>query len=303
MTLQEFFDSLEGQHIDVDNAGSSTNKYQCVDLIKSYCNKLFGVSVSAMSGYGNAYEYYTKFEKKSALYNNFTKIAYTSSMEFKAGDIVVWKADFSSTGAGHVAIATGTYSQSKVQTFDQNYPSGSACKYVTHTHNKINGVLRPKDSSKLGADSSSATAASSESFVSPKTWKNGSTKETVYKLSSLSSSIGTLSAKESAKCYEKKGSGYLVVYDLDSTSKHKAGFVSYKGGISGAPTGGKTYKNGSTAENVYADTAKKTKVGSLNKNESCTCLAVIDGMYLVVYKVDSASYYKCGFVSYSGGLG
>lgn len=69
-----------------------------------------------------------------------------------------------------------------------------------------------------------------------------------------------------------------------------------------SPIEGKTYKNGSTAETVYADTAKKTKIGSLDPNEKCTCLGKADGMYLVLYKVNGTSNYKCGFVVYNGGL-
>mgnify|MGYP007025189871 CR=1 FL=1 len=66
--------------------------------------------------------------------------------------------------------------------------------------------------------------------------------------------------------------------------------------------GGKTWTNGSTKETVYADTAKKTTVGSLSPKEKCTCLGKIDGMYLVLYKIDGTTNYKCGFVAYAGGL-
>lgn len=69
-----------------------------------------------------------------------------------------------------------------------------------------------------------------------------------------------------------------------------------------APIEGKTYKNGSTSETVYADTAKKTKIGSLDPNEKCTCLGKTDGMYIVLYKINGTSNYKCGFVAYNGGL-
>jgi GH25 family lysozyme M1 (1,4-beta-N-acetylmuramidase) len=64
----------------------------------------------------------------------------------------------------------------------------------------------------------------------------------------------------------------------------------------------KTWKNGSTSEPVYADTTKKTKIGSLNPYESCDCLGKIDGMYIVRYKVDGTEHYKVGVVSYNGGL-
>lgn len=64
----------------------------------------------------------------------------------------------------------------------------------------------------------------------------------------------------------------------------------------------KTYKNGSTSEPVYAETTFKTKTGSLDKYEQCECLDVVNGAYLVKYKVNNSSAYKTGFVKYSGGV-
>ena len=139
------------------------------------------------------------------------------------------------------------------------------------------------------------------SYPSPIKWQNGKTKEPVYKQSNLKEELGSLSAKESAQCYGKAGNGYAVVYDLNGTSKHKAGFVGYAGGVTTAPTAGNTCTIGSTKETVYADTAKKTTIGTLSPKESCTCLGKIDGMYLVLYKIDGTSNYKCGFVAYAGG--
>lgn len=172
---------------------------------------------------------------------------------------------------------------------------------TTWAYNK--NLLNPNDYINWNdfSNSGSSTTPSTGSFVTAAKWKNGSTAETVFKKSNLTESFGTLSAGEAANCYGKVGSGYIVVYTIDGTSKHKAGFVKYAGGVSKVPTGGKTWKNGSTSETVYADTSKKTTIGSLNAKESCICLAKIDGMYLVKYKVDGTSVYKCGFVAYSGG--
>lgn len=64
----------------------------------------------------------------------------------------------------------------------------------------------------------------------------------------------------------------------------------------------KTYKNGSTVENVFADTGLTTKIGSLDKYEECECLDVVDGKYIVKYKVSETNSYKVGFVKYSGGV-
>ena len=64
----------------------------------------------------------------------------------------------------------------------------------------------------------------------------------------------------------------------------------------------KVYKNGSTPEKVYADTNLTKQVGSLDKYEQCECLAIVNGRYLVKYKVNGTNNYKCGFVKYSGGV-
>jgi len=77
------------------------------------------------------------------------------------------------------------------------------------------------------------------------------------------------------------------------------------GSTGGTTTGSfptaKNWKNGSTSETIYADTAKKTTIGSLDPQESCQCIGKVDGMYLVCYKVNGTSNYKCGFAAYSGG--
>ena len=64
----------------------------------------------------------------------------------------------------------------------------------------------------------------------------------------------------------------------------------------------KKWTNGSTQETVYAETTLKTKIGSLNPRESCDCLAIVNGRYLVKYPIDGANVYKTGFVAYAGGV-
>lgn len=63
-----------------------------------------------------------------------------------------------------------------------------------------------------------------------------------------------------------------------------------------------TWTNGSTSEPVYADTSKKTQIGSMNPYESCECLGVVKNMYIVKYRVDGTGDWKVGFVSYRGGI-
>lgn len=64
----------------------------------------------------------------------------------------------------------------------------------------------------------------------------------------------------------------------------------------------KTYKNGSTKETVYADSSCTKVVGSLNTWETCECLGIVNGRYIVKYKIDGTNNYKVGFVKYSGGV-
>jgi hypothetical protein len=74
-------------------------------------------------------------------------------------------------------------------------------------------------------------------------------------------------------------------------------------------TGGfdvKTWTNGSTTEKVFQTTTdckvQKNPIGSLAPRESCDCYGIIDGVYLVSYRVNGTSSKKCGFVKYSGGV-
>lgn len=287
MTFDEFVKKYNGKATDYDGGYG----VQCTDLVKLYAEKVFGVSAGS-AAWGNAKAYYTKTPAK--LKNITTKIANTASFVPKKGDIMVWNGNVGS-GAGHVAICTGEGNTSYFYSYDQNWGTKPMHK-VKHTYDNVYGVLRPKDQTKIVTASKS-----SGGFVSPKTWTNGSTNETVYTQSNLSDKVGTVYARGKGECYGKAGSGYIVVYAISGTSKKKVGFVKYKGKVSAVPTGGKTYKNGSTTEPVYADTGKTTKIGSLDKNETCTCLAKINGMYLVKYKVNGSGKYKVGFVAYSGG--
>ncbi|MCI6189958.1 MAG: N-acetylmuramoyl-L-alanine amidase [Clostridium sp.] len=61
------------------------------------------------------------------------------------------------------------------------------------------------------------------------------------------------------------------------------------------------YQNGSTPENVFADTALTKKIGSLNPRETAEYLSIDNDRPLVRYKVDGTNRYKCGYVKWKGG--
>ena len=66
----------------------------------------------------------------------------------------------------------------------------------------------------------------------------------------------------------------------------------------------KVWKNGSTSEKVYQTVAdckaKKNSIGSLDAREAATCVAIVDGCYLVTYSAAGTT--KAGFVAYAGGV-
>ncbi len=289
MNYFEFVNKYLGKATDYDGVSG----VQCVDLIKAYLHDVFGISAGS---WGNARYYWISFNSRQPLKNNFTKIANTADFVPQRGDIVVWNNSVGN-GAGHVAIATGEGDTHNFYSYDQNW-NGKPMKKVQHTYSGVYGVLRPIDQSKVAAESVSNN--SSESYPTPVTWRNGSTAEAVYAVNDCTDKIGTVYAKSTAQCYSKAGNCYLIVYSINSGKARKAGFVSYAGGLNGAPPQSKSWKNGSTAETVYADTAKGTKVGTIDKYESCYCLGKIDGMYLVLYKVNGTNKQKCGFVDYHG---
>lgn len=288
MTYNEFVSAYNGKATDYDGAYGA----QCVDLIKMYLNKVFGIKPGS---WGNAKYYWLNFSKHSELTKNFTKIENTASFVPQEGDIMVWNGNVGG-GCGHVAICTGEGNTSEFYSYDQNW-NGKAMHKVKHDYDDVYGVLRPKDQSKI-----KTSVSSSNTYPVPVKWQNGSTVEKVFKENDLTGEIGSLAKRESAQCYSKSGNSYVVVYDLDGTNKHKAGFVKYAGGVKNAPPESKQWKNGSTNETVYADTAKKTVVGTIYPKETAYGLGKIDGMFLVLYKVTGSNTQKCGFVEYNGGI-
>lgn len=62
------------------------------------------------------------------------------------------------------------------------------------------------------------------------------------------------------------------------------------------------YFNGSTIENIYADTSLTKKIGYLNPREECDCFGIFNNRPMVRYKVDGSNNYKIGFAKWTGGV-
>ncbi|MEZ3421520.1 MAG: CHAP domain-containing protein [Eubacterium sp.] len=146
MGFDEFVKAYMGKSIDYDGVSG----VQCVDLVKVYMNKVFGLKPGA---WGNAKDYYENFNNISALKNNFTRIANTPEFVPQKGDICVWGRNVSSShNYGHIAIATGEGNTKELYTYDQNW-NGKAMKKVKHNYIAFLGVLRPKNQTPFTAAS------------------------------------------------------------------------------------------------------------------------------------------------------
>ena len=139
MNYSEFIIAYSGKSFDYDGVSG----VQCVDLIKMYLDKVFGIKAGA---WGNAKDYYENFNNLP-LKNSFDRIANTASFVPQKGDIVVWGAGLGNT-YGHIAIATGEGNTSNFYSYDLNWGSKTVHK-VNHNYKGFLGVLRAKDQSKI----------------------------------------------------------------------------------------------------------------------------------------------------------
>ena len=157
------FDNFVKNYI---NKGTDYDKVcgvQCVDLIKVYLDKCFGIKAGK---WGNAKDYYEGFNTVSALKTNFTRIKNTPLFVPKKGDICIWGANISDEhNFGHIAIATGEGNIKEFYTYDQNW-GGKPMRKVKHSYKAFLGVLRPKDQTPLKAvDTKPATPSKATSTI------------------------------------------------------------------------------------------------------------------------------------------
>jgi cell wall-associated NlpC family hydrolase len=137
MTYQEFLDKYDGHYIDYDNYYG----YQCVDLMRQYIKDVFQLDpykvLPASPGAKQIYQRYN-------MGYPFEKIANTKTNFPQQGDIVFWDWYWRVTGVnGHVGIVVGEGSNvNNFITFDQNYPSGTACHRQLHNYRGVMGWLR-----------------------------------------------------------------------------------------------------------------------------------------------------------------
>lgn len=135
-------------------------------------------------------------------------------------------------------------------------------------------------------------------------YKNGSTSEVVYADTNLTRRIGSLNPWEQCYCYGVYNNRALVSYQVTGTDNFKIGWVRWLGGVVNwrevSPSN--RYNNGSTRENIYADTQCSMLIGNLNPWEQCDCLGEFRTRPVVMYNVDGTNNTKVGYAIWQGGM-
>lgn len=209
MNYQEFINEYYGKSFDYDGAAG----VQCVDLIKMYLDKVFGIKPSS---WGNSKDYYENFNNLP-IKNYFVRIANTPDLIPQKGDICVWGTRLGNK-YGHIAIATGEGTTKQFYSYDLNW-GGKTVRRVLHNYAGFLGVLRPNDQTKIGGDEEM------------KIYQNGSTTEDVFADTECTNKIGSLDKYEQCECYGIFNNRAVVRYKVNGTNNYKVGFVKWLGGV------------------------------------------------------------------------
>lgn len=130
MTLQDFIKKYNGKFVEY-HSFSSGAKNQCVDLANQYIVEVLGLP--AIIG-TNAQDFPTKRGQ------NYDWILNTPTGVPSPGDLMIFK---SPDNVGHISIFVEGDANS-FKSFDQNYPTGSPSKIVTHNYKNVIGWMHPR---------------------------------------------------------------------------------------------------------------------------------------------------------------
>lgn len=131
MTLDEFVTKYLGKYVEYHSYGTGALN-QCVDLVNQYIVEVLGLP--AIIG-TNAQD----FPSKAG--SNYDYILNTPTGVPSKGDLVIFK---SADNVGHISI----FLEGNANLFtslDQNYPTGSPVKKVSHNYRNVLGWLHPKN--------------------------------------------------------------------------------------------------------------------------------------------------------------
>jgi hypothetical protein len=130
ISIDQFIKETIGTFIDYDGVYGN----QCVDLIKDYVDKVFGLNPWK----SNACDYPQSYPQ-----DQYELIEITPDAVPEKGDIVLFSNEVGPFG--HVSIALGNGDVNKFESLDQNWPLGSPVQITKHDYNGVIGWLRRKD--------------------------------------------------------------------------------------------------------------------------------------------------------------
>ena len=130
MNFDDFIEKYNGKFVEYHSYGTGALN-QCTDLVNQFIVEVLGLK--AIIG-TNAQDFPSKAS------SDYDWIINTPLGLPKKGDIVIFK---SSDGVGHISVfISGNILY--FTSFDENFPTGSPCKKVSHNYRNVLGWLRPK---------------------------------------------------------------------------------------------------------------------------------------------------------------
>lgn len=129
MNFDDFIKKYNGKFVEYHSYGNVAIN-QCIDLVNQYFIEVLGVQTIIGT---DAVDVPSKVNS-----NDFEWIKNGATNAPVKGDVVVWSGVW-----GHIAICYEANSNDFVS-FDQNWPTGSACKLVGHDYTNVLGWLHPK---------------------------------------------------------------------------------------------------------------------------------------------------------------
>lgn len=134
MTNDQFFTKYNGRYIDYDHAFGN----QCTDEMRAKVKEVDGLDpYIAIPTTGNAKDIFKNFKENQY----FKKVANGPYNAPKKGDIVFFGTYIGLYGwSGHVGVCSAADSMNLVL-FEQNYPTGSTCRFGKHSYKGCLGWL------------------------------------------------------------------------------------------------------------------------------------------------------------------
>ena len=203
-----------------------------------WCNS-FVAWTAYQAGESEAVGKFTYVPYQKQFFQKQGRYHYKSGYTPVPGDIIIFRDE---SHVGIVEYVSGGY----VHTIEGNTSGGSSLvangggvfqKCYPLSSSYIEGYGHPaysgssSTSTNTNHGTSTSTNSNKEDYETVKTYRNGSTPETVYSDTSKKVKIGSLNPYETCDCLGKVNGMYIVRYKIDGTNHYKVGVVAYSGGV------------------------------------------------------------------------